>query len=98
MTFTILVNEVTCADKVVIASILCTLTDPLAAGCLAAWLKATGNYYWQFFPKFHKLQCKIRITELHLLKHPPLTLYLDSTHCRKFPIVCNKEYHDEDTF
>ena len=35
MAFTMLVNEVTCTDKAVIASMLCTPADPLAVGCLA---------------------------------------------------------------
>ena len=35
MAFTMLVNEVTCADKAVIASMLCTPVVPLAAGYLA---------------------------------------------------------------
>ena len=34
MAFTILVNEVTCADKAVIALMLCAPADPLADGCL----------------------------------------------------------------
>ena len=35
MTFTMLVNEVTCTDKAVIASMLCTPADHFTAGCLA---------------------------------------------------------------
>ena len=35
MAFTMLVNEVTCADNAVIASMLCTPADYLDAGCLA---------------------------------------------------------------
>ena len=41
MAFTMLVNEVTCADKVVIASILCTPAAPLA---IVFQLMATGSY------------------------------------------------------